>query len=165
MKKEDMMLKERNIIYQISSPEIQESYKYNDSSIILFGDCKTKLKTENNIPENYSLIILKIDYFFPELKIPIVEYEVYNPVTKEVLNLNICNSFEVVYPINGQIDEETLFKYDPKSEYYNDKCYPYTTIYNTDITLNDRKEEYNKNNIVCEKNCEIVEIKYDIKYK
>ena len=164
--KEDMMIKKRDIIYQISSPEIQENNEYNDSSNILFSDCETKLKTENNIPENLSLVILKIDYFFPELKIPLVEYEVYNPVTKKVLDLNICNSIEVVYPINNQIDEEILFKYDPNSEYYNDKCYPYTTIYNTDITLNDRKEEYNKNNMgLCEKNCEFVGLKYDMKYK
>jgi len=164
--KQDMMIKERDIIYQISSPKIQEKNEYNDTSNIVFGDCEDKLKKENNIPSNLSLIILKIDYFFPELKIPIVEYEVYNPVNKKVLDLNICNSIEVVYPINDPLDEEILFKYNPKSEYYNDKCYPYTTIYNTDIILNDRKEEYNKENMgLCENNCEFVELKYGMKYK
>ena len=164
--KEDMVIKETDIIYQISSPENQENNKYNDSSNILFGDCVEKLKKENNIPKNFSLIILKIDYFSPEIKIPIVEYEVYNPITKKVLNLNICNSFEVLYPIANSIDEETLFKHNPKSEYYNNKCNPYTTIYNTDITLNDRKEEYNKNNMgLCENNCEFIGLTYDIKYK
>jgi len=164
--KEDIIIKETDIIYQISSPENQENNEYNDTSNILFGDCVEKLKEENNIPENFSLIIFKIDYFSPEIKIPIAEYEVYNPITKKVLNLNICNSIEVVYPITNSIDEETLFKHNPKSEYYNYKCSPYTTKYNTDIILNDRKEEYNKDNMgLCENNCEFIGLTYDNKYK
>ena len=41
------------------------------------------------------------------------------------------------------------------SEYYNDICYIYMTENGIDITLTDRKNEYNENNMsLCEVNCE-----------
>ena len=45
------------------------------------------------------------------------------------------------------VDERDLDKHNPSSNYYNDKCFPYTTKNGTDITLYDRKNEYNKNNM------------------
>ena len=56
-------------------------------------------------------------------------------------------------PVN--INENDLFKYDSKSNYYNDLCYPYTSEKKTDITLKDRKREYvEKNMSLCEEDCE-----------
>ena len=52
------------------------------------------------------------------------------------------------------------FIYNPKSDFYTDKCYPYTTKNNTDLTMYDRKNNYNiKYYSLCEKNCEYK--KYD----
>ena len=73
------------------------------------------------------------------------------------------------------IDENELFKYNPKSEFYNDICSTYTTNYKTDITLNDRQKEFiNKNMTLCENDCHYdsydyilkkVECKCDVKYR
>ena len=46
------------------------------------------------------------------------------------------------------------YKYDPSSQFYNDKCNKYTKDGNVDITLFDRKNEYNNNNMsLCESSC------------
>ena len=96
--------------------------------------------------------------------LPVIEYEVYNPKTKAPLNLSICENYSINIKIPVSIDENNIFKYDPNNSFYNDKCYPYTTINGTDITLNDRKNEYNNNNLaVCENNCNYVEYKNETK--
>ena len=47
-----------------------------------------------------------------------------------------------------------------KSDYYNDICFKATSNFGTDITLNDRRNEFVENNMtLCEENCEL--IKYD----
>ena len=101
-----------------------------------------------------SLVILKIDKFQEALLIPIIDYEIYHPITKEKLDLNLCKNNSINLNIPVFIDENNLFKYDPKSDYYTDECFPYTTINGTDILLNDRQFEYNYYNMaVCENNC------------
>ena len=53
------------------------------------------------------------------------------------------------------LNEEELFKFNTSSEYYKDLCFTYTTEEGTDITLDDRKNEYiDKNMSLCESNCE-----------
>ena len=162
--KEDLIIKDRDIIYQITSTENQKNKTYFNISSIQLGEYENKLKAFSGINQNDSLFIFKIDYFIPEFLIPIVEYEVYNPITKTPLNLNICeeNSINITIPVF--IDENNIFKYDDNNSFYNDKCYPYTTINGTDITLNDRKKEYNNNNLaVCENNCNYVEYENETK--
>ena len=156
-KNEDLLAYQNNIIYQITSTENQKNKNYLNISNINLKDCENKLKSHYHIEQNKSLIIFKIDDFIDEIKIPIVEYEIYHPDTREVLNLSICeNSIEISYPIS--INEDEIFKYDPNSKYYNDKCFPYTTENGNDIILNDRKNEYNNNNLsLCESNCSFVE--------
>jgi len=152
--KEDLIIKESDIIYQLTSSENQNNKEYTQISIIKLNDCENKLKKAYNISENESLIIFKIDNIIPELNIPIIEYEIYHPITKQRLDLNICEKehINLLYSVN--IDEDEIFKYNPNSDFYKDKCYPYTTLNGTDIILNDRKQEYNDRNLsLCEKDC------------
>ena len=105
-------------------------------------------------------MIFKIDYIIPGLYIPIVEYKFFHPDTKESLDLNTCidSPISLSYPILKDINNNT-FMHDPNNEYYNDKCYPYTTDNRTDIILNDRKNEYNNKNLgLCEKNSRFIGI-------
>ena len=84
----------------------------------------------------------------------IVGYEIYHPITKIKLNLSYCEHILVRLNIPVSIDESKLFKYDPNSDFYNDNCFSYTTENGTDIILNDRKKEFNDNNLsLCQKNC------------
>ena len=162
--KEDLIVKEENIIYQITSTENQNNNNYYNISSIQLGECENKLKKYNNISQNESLFIFKIDYYIPEYLIPIIEYEVYNPYTKEPLNLGICDEESINISIPVIIDENEIFKYNPNSSFYNDICFPYKTENGTDITLNDRKNEYNNKNLsLCEKNCQFSQYKIEPK--
>jgi urate oxidase len=68
----------------------------------------------------------------------------------------LCGNEKIDIIHHVTIDENELFKYDPESDYYNDLCYAYTSADNTDIILNDRREEFLKNNLtLCENNCQL----------
>ena len=157
-KKEDLLVEQNNMVYQVTSTENQKNKEYLNISVIDLKECENKLKNHYNIGINESLIIFKIDDSINEVKIPIVEYEIYHPVTREVLNLSICNDSPIAISYPVSINEDEIYKYNPNSDYYNDKCFPYTTKNETDIILNDRKNEYNNNNLsICENNCSFVE--------
>ena len=95
-----------------------------------------------------------MDIYEEGLLIPMIEYEVYNIITKEILDLNICKDLQVDISIPVNINEKILFKYNTSDDYYNDICNRYSTENNTDIILKDRRNEFNENNMsLCENNC------------
>ena len=156
-KKKDLFKNEDNIIYQITTSENQNNNKYTNISTIFLGKCETELKKHYNIAQNNSLIILKIDYYIPEYLIPIIEYEIYNPITKEPLNLKYCNESTININIPVLIDENEIYKYYQNNSFYSDKCLPYNEN-GVDININDRKNEYNNKNLsLCEKNCTFID--------
>ena len=160
----DLHFKDNNIIYQITSVYNQNNNEYNNISNIYLGKCEKKLIEYYNINNNTILLILKIDYFEEGLLIPIIEYEIYNLITKEKLDINICKYIKIEINIPVNIDEQNIFKYNYSNEYYNDVCYPYTTEKKTDIILKDRRNEYINNNLsLCENNCEYTKYDYDKK--
>ena len=154
---EDLIEKENNIIYQITSSENQKNKKYDNISTLNLNECENKLRFHYNISENYPLIIFKLDNLVSDINIPIVEYEVYDPITKKSLSLDICNdtTINIEYPVN--INEDEIFKHDPNSDFYKDRCFPYTSDRGTDIIIEDRKKEYNDKNLaLCEKDCDFI---------
>ena len=163
--KHDYLIKGNNEIYHITSSYNQNNKEYNNTKILL-GECEKKLKEANNIDINDTLIIYKLEYFVEGLNIPIVKFDVFSPNTKAKLDLNICENVRIISPVSNfdAIDENNLFKYDPKSDYFNDICFPYTTENETDIVLFDRKNEYNKKNMsLCQKNCNFIEYNFTTK--
>ena len=156
--REDLILKNSHTIYQITSTENQKENEYKDISTIQLGQCETILKGIYGIDPKLPLIIFKTDYFVPGIEIPIIGYDIFHPLNKSKLNLEYCKKSIINFNIPVSIDEDKLFKYDPKSEYYTDECYSYTTDNGTDILLNDRHEEYNNDNLsLCENNCSFLE--------
>ena len=118
------------------------------------GECEDKLKKFYNISEEESLLILKADVYYEGLLSPIVIYEIYHPKYKERLDLIHCQDVQINISIPVQINEDDLFKHDPKNEFYNDVCFTYTNKKGTDIILNDRQDEFiNKNLSLCEDGC------------
>ena len=93
--KSDMIIYDNNILYQITSPYNQINNKNKNISNIDLGACENKLKVHYNISLNNSLLILKVDIFEQGLLIPIIEYEIYNEKSKEVLNLSICEDSKI----------------------------------------------------------------------
>ena len=158
--KEDIYFKEKDNIFQITSTENQNNKKNKNEkfSIIKLGECEDKLRNHYNISKNKPLLIFKIDIYVKSSLTPKVEYEVYDSDTKKQLNLTFCNNTKINILLPASIKDDDIIKYNASSEYYNDICYIYTTDEGTDITLNDRQKEYNKNNMsLCESNCDYID--------
>ena len=158
--KNDLIVYEEKEIYQITSSFNQNNNENNKVPTIYLGKCENILKEENNINNNESLIIFKMEYYIDDFLIPITEYEVFNPKTKEKLELNVCNNIKIKVKTPVQIEEDNLYKYNPYSEFYKDKCYPNEECGDENILIQ-RINEFNNNHLsLCEKNCEF--ISYDI---
>ena len=162
--KKDLIVKNYDTIYQITSTENQKNNKNNNISTIILGECENILKRIYNINPNLPLIILKVDYLKSDSLIPIIGYEIFNPENGTKLDLKYCKNEIVNFSIPVSIDENNLFKHDPNDDYYNDQCKPYTSESGTDILLTDRHDEYNNNNLaVCENNCKLSNYETDSK--
>ena len=163
-KKEDLIVKGKDIIYTISTSEIQNNSKNINASTIILGECEKKLKAHYNISENETLLILKVDVFEEEALIPTIEYKIFSLNNKTNLDLKFCEGTKIKTNIPVLIDEKEIVKHDPKSEYFNNICYTYTSEKGTDISINDRRKDFIKNNMsLCESNCDFEG--YDIYYK
>ena len=157
--RKDLIIKKNEIIYQITSSWNQNNKQYKNISSIKLKNCENILKAKYNIQTDEALIIFKIEKKIEGLFIPLIEYEIFNPKTKEKLDLNYCKNESIYIDIytSISINENILFKYDPNNSYYNDICNTYTTENGTDITLYDRKNEYNNNNyFLCPVNCKYI---------
>jgi hypothetical protein len=152
--KDNILLDYNNIKYEIVTTN--NTYgKYQNVSIIKLGECENKLKNKYNISKNESLIIFKTDIYKEGLLIPIVEYEIFDEKNKTQLELKVCKDTKIELLLPCIIDENNLYKYNSSSEYYNDKCYSYSTKEGTDIIISDRRNEYIDNNMsLCEEDCE-----------
>ena len=155
-KNKDLYTENDNIIYQLTSTYNQNKNEYINISTVNLGKCEQILRNHYYIENEDPLIMFIIQYFQEGLLIPVIEYEVYNIKEKEILNLTVCKNEKIQISIPVNIDEDNLFKYNISSDYYNDICFPFTTEYNTDIILIDRRKEYINNNMsLCESNCEL----------
>ena len=164
--RQDLIIKKNEIIYQITSSWNQNNKQYKNISSIKLNNCENILKAKYDILSDEDLIIFKIEQKIEGLLIPLIEYEIFHPKTKEKLDLNHCKNENIYIDIYipSSINENILYKYDPNNSYYNDICNTYTTEYGTDITLYDRKIEYNINNyFLCPVNCQY--INYDLENK
>ena len=148
---------DNGILYQFTSTYNQNNNIGNKFSTIKFGECEKLLREKYELKDNDIILIYKVEIYEQGLLIPIIYYEAYNPNNKQKIKLDECsnNNVKINIEIPVMINEEELFKYDSTNEYYNDFCFPYTTGNKTDITLNDRRNEFINNNMsLCENNCE-----------
>ena len=156
--KNDFIIEDNNIVYQITSSYNQKNKEYDNISTIFLGECENILKEKYNIDQNESLIIFKYDYYNPDILIPMVGYEIFHPYTKEKLDLDYCNSIYIDLAIPVSINEKDIDKYNPNSEYYKNICNSYPNEKSVDMTLYDRKNEYNdKNMSICANDCIFIE--------
>ena len=143
---------ENNATYIISTVSSQYSTNY---STVDLRDCESKLKESYSLDKNESLILLKVEYnIIKQFKIPITEYQLFTKNGTK-LYLNICDTIPEIISIPVNINEDEEFIHNPKSDFYQDKCSTYTSEYNTDLSMYDRKNNYNKKYLaLCEKKCE-----------
>ena len=153
--KKDIIIKDENILLEITSSYNQNNKQYSNISTIELGECENILKNVYNIIDNETLIILKFEIYKEGLSIPIIEYQIFHPIIKKKLNLSYCSNTTIKLYIPVEIDENNLLQYNSSSEYYTDKCRPAISANGMDIILEDRKNEFINNNMsLCEKNCE-----------
>ena len=87
--------------------------------------------------------------------VPIVGYEIFNPITKQILDLNKCRNSKIDIILPANIRDNELFKHNPNNNYYKDKCSSYQNEKGVDLTIYDRKKEYNDKNLaLCPNNCD-----------
>ena len=147
-----LMVDNNEEVYLITTLDNQ-IYMGNLTSIN-FSECEAILK-EDSI-NNEELYIFRIDHIINGYNVPIIEYVIFNK-NKTFLNLDKCNNINSKYSIPVNINESDLFKYNPSSDYYNDECNKYTSENGLDMTLYDRKYDYNKNNLsLCQANCTFI---------
>ena len=145
----------KNIQFQITTLNNQKKIIYSNlSKVIIEEECENILRDHYAINQNETIIIFKYNYLIEGLKIPLIGYKLFHPVTKIELDLNYCTKKNIGLSIPVLIDEEKEYKYNPKSDYYNDICKNYKNNNNYDITISDRKREYNYKNLsLCPYNC------------
>ena len=111
---EDIVIKGKDAIYQITTSEKQKNCNGNsETSSIDLGECEKIIKRNISYENDPTpLIILKIDIKKDNLKSTLVEYEVYNPYTKDKINLDICSNTQISIsaPINLSEEETSLYE-------------------------------------------------------
>ena len=146
--KNDLIIKEKDLVFQITTSFNQNNKEYQNISTIKLGEFENQIKEKYNISQNESLIIFKVEQFLEGMLIPTIQYEIFHPFTKEKLDLNFDNNKEKIIYIytSVNINESEEYKYNLKSSYYNDICESFP-INDIDLTLYERKNEYFQNNM------------------
>ena len=165
-----------NVQFQVTTLKEQKSPNTYISSIDL-NNCGKILKEHYNISDEDLIKIFKIDTKTNDSLTTYVQYEVYDPTTIKQLNLSYCDESEIIINVPVNLDSETINLYnslnqsgynlfDPNDKFYNEICTPYTSIYNTDMILLDRKNLIyvkNGNKALCQNNCSFIEYKTNYK--
>ena len=141
--KKDIIIIDNNTIYEITTTKNQKNHDNKNISTIDLGECENILKTHYNINPKDSLLILKADIYKDNYLIPIVQYQIFNPINRTLVDLNLCKDTKITLDIPVSINEDELYKYDQNSDYYNDRCFVCFSD-NQDMTINDRREEFIK---------------------
>ena len=124
----------------------------NDLVYINMDECIETLKEAYKLPKDF--IIFQIQYKSPDLKIPIVEYSIFALFGIKKLEINPCRNLKARYYIPLNISNYEDFKYNPENDFYYNKCLPYSYENSIDLSINERKAEFNRNNMsLCENIC------------
>ena len=146
-----ILIHDQNDKYQISTLSGQNALK--NMTYIDFSECENLSKTNYSLNISKELIIFKIEHLIEGINIPIIEYALFNNNGSVILDLTICENLFFDYTTPLTLDEKELYKYNLSSEYYTDLCAQYS-FKDVDLTLYDRKYEYNEKNLsLCEYNC------------
>ena len=121
------------------------------------------LRNFYNISNDSEIYMIKIEIIQEGMRIPKIEYKLFSKINeiKKKLNLNACQNIKIniFYPFELN---ESIATLDSKSGYYNDVCYTAKSQSGTDISLEDRKNEY-PNKAVCQDECDFADYNYAIK--
>ena len=138
---------------------------YYGLSVIDLGECETLLKKEYNISEGDALIILKKEKETDKASEKDIEYEIYEPYNKTLLNLSICSDVNIniymkvdlsddIKTISEDLEKKGYNIFDINDPFYTDICTPYKSSSKSDMLLSDRINDiYNNEDAQCQDNC------------
>ena len=153
---EDEIYQEETFSIAFTSSENQKNNLNTNMTRIDLGQCEIELRKFYNLSDDKILYMKKIDINMPGMKIPKVLFDVYsklNDTNLIKLDLSVCESSRVEISIPIKITEN-LDKLNSSSGYYNDICYPTTSEYGTDISLEDRRKDFiESNKTICQEDC------------
>ena len=164
-----------NSINELESIKNKSTNSHNVSIIDLAG-CEIKLKKENNISENDSLIFIKREIKTKIVSEKNVQLDVFNPYNKEKLNLSTCEELPVNMYLPMMLSKEINLIYEATKDFgynmfnindsfYQDICTPFDSVDGTDILLIDRIDYiYHNNDTKCQSNCEFSEYSIQVQY-
>ena len=159
----DEIIKTEKVKVIISTSENQKNNIDNNATTVDLGECENSLRQSYNLLDNETVYIKMLEIYQEGMRIPKVEYDIYAKLngSLEKLNLNSCqnNKISLLIPVDNV---GTLDKLNSKSGYYNDFCYTATSDNGTDISLEDRKNEY-PSKTVCQDDCDFVTYNYTTK--
>ena len=149
--------------FQITNSLTQQGTNESDFSNIDLGDCEIQLKQAYGIDPSISLIFFKFENIGSSSSDKDIQYEIYNPITYEKLNLSICTNPKIKISIPIEIDEKIAEliqnildqgynPFDLNDKFYREICTPYNSENGTDVLLDDR-EEYIYSTIANETSC------------
>ena len=165
-KGEDQIIQAEKILITFTTTKNQKNNIDSNMTTIDLSDCEELLRNYYNLTNNETIYMKKIDIIQDGMTAKKIEYDVYRKLSEnnlEKLNLSVCRnakiSINIPLEINGNID-----KLNTSSGYFNEICYTATTDDGTDISLNDRKNEYIKgDNIICQEDCIFSEYDFNLK--
>ena len=101
-----------NVVFQVTTLENQTDTYYSDISNVELGSCKETLKEYYRIPEEESLIIFKTEIKTSISIQSFTQYEIYNPLNLEKLNLSICNKTKITISSKINLDNSSFSLFD-----------------------------------------------------
>ena len=139
--------------------------------------CGEKIKAQLRNNSREPLIILKYGLVSNMTYEEYLQYEVYDPDTKEKINLTICKDIDINIVIEVRISDDfaNALKniidqgynpFDMNDKFYREICTPYDSENGTDVLLDAREEYYysSSREIVCPDTCNTSEFNLDSKY-
>ena len=158
-------IKTLNVLFQLLALNEQKNEDDKDISNIDLGQCFEIVRGS----VNNSLKILKIDIKNEDLTSTYVQYEIYDSITGNNINLNICPDLIIKINVPKKLDDETLFIFynlenseynilDKNDSFYNDICTTYTSKQGKDALLYDRYNDiyvHINEMYICQNDCEL----------
>ena len=136
----------------------------NSKTKVNFADVQADFYNIYNLNFNSHLVVFSTEIRVKGIKIPIIQYYIYDLDARMKLNLSEASNIEINVQIKVELDLAQIDKYNPLSEYYYDPCTKSESSDGFDLIINDRIDEYQKNNYsLCEKNCEFISLDYELK--
>ena len=160
----DEIIETEKVKVILTTTENQKNNINSNMTSIDLGECENSLRQSYNLSDNETVYIKMFEISQEGMRIPKIEYDIYSKLDGEKLiklNLTSCknNKISLFIPVDNV---DNLDKLNSKSGYYNDVCYTATSDNGTDITLEDRKNEY-ASKTVCQDDCDFVNYNYTSK--